>query len=343
MAELVIVGGGIMGLWAGVQAVRAGMEVLVLDAAAPGAGASGGLLGALMPHLPDRWNEKKQFQLEALACLGDEIAALEAATGLSAGYRRTGRILPLTKPHHRALAEGRAADALTHWQVGGKSFSWQVVEAADLAALAGPGWPAASACEAGAVIETLAGRLSPRAMLAVLVRFLEISDRATIRRQAVVVAVDGAARQVRLADGETIGFGHCVIAAGPGAFPLIDGLVGDGVSTSGRPVKGQAALLAADVVGERPVLFQDGLYIVPHGDGTVAIGSTSEDAFADPHATDELLEELIARASLLAPSLATAPVLERWAGLRPRAIGREPMVGRLPIIRPFRCWRVVSR
>jgi glycine/D-amino acid oxidase-like deaminating enzyme len=32
----------------------------------------------------------------------------------------------------------------------------------------------------------------------------------------------------------------------------------------------------------------------------------------------------------MAPVLADAPVVERWAGLRPKAIGREPMVGRHP-------------
>lgn len=324
MADLVIVGGGIMGLWAGVQGVRAGMETLVLDAGHPGSGASGGLLGALMPHLPERWNEKKQFQLEALASLEGEIAALEAATGLSAGYRRTGRLLPLSKPHHRVLAEARAAQAATLWQVGDQVFSWRVMDRPEV-----EGWPDAAACEAGVVVETLAGRVSPRAMIALLVRFLEMSPLATIRHHAKVVAVEGGGSAVVLADGERIGFGHCVIAAGPGAFPLIDGLVPDRAAASGRPVKGQAALVAGGGAEGLPVLFQDGLYIVPHDNGTVAIGSTSEDAFDDPFGTDGQLDDLLSRAVALAPALAGAPVMERWAGLRPRAIGREPMVGRL--------------
>ncbi|SIQ29187.1 Glycine/D-amino acid oxidase [Rhizobium sp. RU20A] len=324
MAELVIVGGGIMGLWAGVHAVRAGMETLVLDASWPGAGASGGLLGALMPHLPERWNEKKQLQLEALASLEDEIAALEAATGLSAGYARTGRILPLAKPHHRALAEARATEAETRWRVGGRSFSWKVADRPDV-----EGWPSSQASAAGVVVETLAGRLSPRATIAMLCAFIERAPNAAIRRGARVVSVDGAARQVMLEGGERIGFGDLVIAAGPGAFPLIDGLVQGASAGSGRPVKGQAALLDGVEAKERLVLFQDGLYIVPHDNGTVAIGSTSEDEFVDPATTDSQLDDLLARALALAPALAGGRVVERWAGLRPRAIGREPMVGRL--------------
>ena len=78
-----------MGLWAAVHAERLGIETLLIDSGRIGGGASGGLLGALMPHMPDKWNAKKQFQFDALLSLETEIAALEAATGLSAGYRRS--------------------------------------------------------------------------------------------------------------------------------------------------------------------------------------------------------------------------------------------------------------
>lgn len=94
--ELLIVGGGIMGLWAAVHAERLGIETLLVDSARLGSGASGGLLGALMPHMPDKWSGKKQFQFDALVALESDIAALEATTGLSAGYRRSGRLIPLS-------------------------------------------------------------------------------------------------------------------------------------------------------------------------------------------------------------------------------------------------------
>jgi glycine oxidase len=100
--------------------------------------------------------------------------------------------------------------------------------------------------------------------------------------------------------------------------------------TLGQAVKGQAALLDAAADPAMPVVFLNGLYIVPHEDGTVAIGSTSEDCFSDPFSTDEKLEKLLADACAVVPSLARAPVLERWAGLRPKAVGRDPMVGTIP-------------
>lgn len=93
-ADLVIVGGGIMGLWAALKAERRGIDTIMIDGDGVASGASGGLLGALMAHMPDRWNEKKQLQFEGLLSLEAEIALLEDETGLSAGYQRCGRLIP---------------------------------------------------------------------------------------------------------------------------------------------------------------------------------------------------------------------------------------------------------
>ncbi len=67
-----------MGLWAAFEAGKAGLKTVLIDVQGVGAGASGGLLGALMPHMPDRWSVKKQFQFDALVSLEARIAELEA-------------------------------------------------------------------------------------------------------------------------------------------------------------------------------------------------------------------------------------------------------------------------
>jgi len=48
--DLLIVGGGVQGLWIARSAILAGMSVALVEANVCGTGASGGLLGALMPH-----------------------------------------------------------------------------------------------------------------------------------------------------------------------------------------------------------------------------------------------------------------------------------------------------
>jgi glycine/D-amino acid oxidase-like deaminating enzyme len=102
----------------------------------------------------------------------------------------------------------------------------------------------------------------------------------------------------------------------------------------GRPVgggvKGQALRLRAAFPEDAPQLFVGGLHIVPHADGTVAVGSTSETVFDDPASTDAQLDALHERAILALPLLHGAPVVRRWAGVRPRARTRAPMLGAWP-------------
>jgi glycine/D-amino acid oxidase-like deaminating enzyme len=99
----------------------------------------------------------------------------------------------------------------------------------------------------------------------------------------------------------------------------------------GSSIKGQAALLRHDAGPDAPQIFADGLHVVPHADGTTAIGSTSERDFTDPTATDAQLDAIIERARALMPELGAAPVIDRWAGLRPRSRSRAPMLGPHPL------------
>lgn len=324
--DLMIIGGGVMGLWAAVKAGRLGLSVLLIEAQQPGAGASGGVLGALMAHLPDRWSDKKQFQFDCLVSLEGEVARLEDETGLPCGYRRSGRLIPLPKPHLRPIAEGHAVDAETHWRAGGRRFAWSVLDHSPH-----PEWLSPDAGPSGIAFDTLAARIAPRGLLAALRAALDQSR--TVQRRWNIDAMTLAGDHAVLANGERIGFGHCIVAAGHQSFALLDDL---GPAPARRPqplgsaVKGQAAILKADVDPDLPVIFLNGLYVVAHEGGHVAIGSTSENRFDEPFSTDRLLDDLIARARQLSPAIAVAPVIERWAGLRPKAIDRDPMVGPHP-------------
>lgn len=327
--DLLIVGGGIMGLWAAYYAAQAGLKTLLVERGTIGSSTSGGLLGALMPHAPDRWNDKKQFQFDALMSLEGEIRQVEAASGLQAGYRRSGRLVPLAKPHLRAIADEQMGSASTHWTTyfsGHRPghYSWQTRDTPFA-----PDWPVASACLHGCTFDTLSARVSPRQLIAVLRAVLEQSPLVTLREHTELETLNPAEGKAVLAGGDAVHFGHAILAAGVRAFPLLDAIQ-PGLKPSGTAVKGQAALLQANIDPNWPILFDRGLYIVPHENGSVAIGSTSEVEFADPASTDGKLDDLLDEACALSPLLRGAPVIERWAGLRPKAIGRDPMVGQHP-------------
>lgn len=302
-----MVGAGIFGLATAWALTGRGARVLVVEAARLGAGASGGLVGALSPHAPEKWNAKKAYQLTALLDAEAYWANVAAASGIAAGYGRIGRLQPLATERAASLGAERVAGAARHWE--GRAV-WQV-----LAAPPEPGWLAPRAAPHGVVWDTLSARIAPRRAIAALAGAIRARGSAVWEGWPVTEATgDGVAGpEGRLAAG-------AVVLATGALAPALPG--GDLVTG----VKGQAALLDAEADG-MPTLYADGIYIVPQMRGGVAVGSTSETEFADATGTDAALDTVIATARRLCPRLATAPVLERWAGVRPRGVRPDPMLG----------------
>lgn len=298
MVDVTIRGAGIFGLSIAWACARRGARVRVIDPHGPGAGASGGLVGALAPHVPENWNDKKAFQFESLIMAEGFWRDVEAAGGVSPGYARLGRLQPVADAAALELAQARARNAETLWR--GKA-AWRVLPVAEAG-----GWCPSS--PTGQVIhDSLSARMHPRRACAALV--------AALRVRGVEIETQGpdAGRVL-----------HATGVAGLEELGRANGrIVGTGV-------KGQAALLRFDA-GAVPQIFADNVHIVPHADGTLAIGSTSERDYDDPQGTDSALDELLDRATRALPLLHGAEVTERWAGLRPRARSRAPMLGAHPL------------
>jgi glycine oxidase len=320
--DLLIAGAGVAGLWLAVKAARAGLSVMLVERGNPGGGASGGFLGALMPHSPERWNGKKDFQFRALIDLEGEIARLESETGEYCAYHRVGRILPLTTERGRITANERIAEARTNW---GEQFGYEVHHTP-----ARGDWPNILRAPHGIVHETLSARVSPPGLLAALLHSLALMPNVDFRLDTSVVDVNPQEKVATLSDSSRIGFGHAALANGVDAFPLIAKLTGLPAGSMGSGVKGQAALLDAKADPHLPLVYDDGVYVIAHENGHVAVGSTSENEFDDPTGTDDKLDDIVKRARKLCPLIKEASVIRRWAGVRPRAIGRDPMLGTVP-------------
>jgi glycine oxidase len=294
--DLTIRGAGIFGLSIAWVAVERGAKVQVIDPFGPAAGSSGGVVGALAPHAPEHWNPKKAFQLDSLLMAQAFWAKVEAASGVSSGYARNGRLQPIADDHALILARKRGQTAGELWQDHAR---WEVIPATE------EDWQPHS--PAGFVIrDTLSALVHPRQAC-----------------QALVAAL--AAKSVKI-QSEGSDAGNVLWATG---IAGLEELTAQHSRSMGGGVKGQAALLEYDARG-LPQLFAGGIHVIPHSDGTVAIGSTSERDFTSGTQTDAMLDDVIAQARAALPVLADAPVLERWAGVRPRARSRAPMLGAWP-------------
>lgn len=294
--DVTVRGAGIFGLAVAWACLKRGASVRVIDPRGVAAGASGGIVGALAPHVPENWNEKKAFQLESLLMAGGFWEEVAEVGGGSPGYARLGRLQPLADEHAVELARQREGTAAELWAGEAR---WAVVDGAER------NWAPRS--PTGLLVEdTLTARIHPR--------------RAT---EALAEAIEERGGEI-LTEGTE-----------EGAVVHATGWEGLAELSEGRPramgigVKGQAALLRLDRAN-LPQLFVDGLHVVPHAEGTTAVGSTTERDFDDPGATDAALDDVVTRARLAVPDLAEAEVVSRWAGVRPRARSRAPMLGPWP-------------
>ena len=322
--DVVIIGAGVVGLWCARKAMQSGLSVVIIDKQQTGQGASGGILGALMPHRPVNWTETQAFQLDALLSLETEIARLEVETGLSCGYSRCGRIMPINSETFLTEHEQWQAGSRQRWpamSLSGEPICWDIVHG-----VSRPGWPQLKSAYVAYSFDTMSARINPRGLLKTLA--FAIRHEAVIVENCRVESISETGR-VFLANGTSLSPGRVIVAAGHESFRLLLPAL---KCQLGWGVKGQAIMLrpSGNVFVNKPIIYSGGTYVISHEDGLVAVGSTSSKTYEDDGVNELVSHQLMQRASELCPALAGAAIVEQWAGIRPRAAGRDPVVGRLP-------------
>ncbi|MEM9199894.1 MAG: FAD-dependent oxidoreductase, partial [Pseudomonadota bacterium] len=315
---------GIFGLSCAWACLQRGLTVRVVERATPGKGASGGPLGVLAAHAPERWNAEKACQRDALRALPGWIAQIEDAAGMSMQYDAVGRAQPLADAAARARAEALLPQAAAQW---GDGAMW--LEPGD----ARPDWVDPAAAPLGILVDRLTARLNPRAACSALAQAItaaggRIDSGCDVRE----VSLEGLATARGILNADIV-----IIAAGAQSFELIRRALARAEPEDlarqadfvGTAVKGQAAWLDR-ALGARPVLYDRGVYVVAHAAGGVAVGSTSEQSWTDPETVDAAFDAVLNRARALCPALRDAPVAWHWAGLRPRARRGKPLLGPVP-------------
>jgi glycine oxidase len=319
--DVVIVGGGVIGLATAWRSLERGLRVTVADPT-PAGKASHVAAGMLTPVSELSYGEEAVLRL-GLASRDrypSFVAELEEVSGRSTGFRADGTLqVALDADDLAVLGELRRFQE----SVGVPAEALTGRECRRLEPLLAPS-------VRGGLLAPADGSIDPRRLTAALLAAVERLGGTLVRRRATEVLTDGGrATGVRLDDGEPLHADQVVLAAGPWSQDL-KGLP-DGALPPVRPVKGQVVRLRGDVpfIGRsvRGLVRGSSVYLVPRADGEIVIGATQEELGFDTRVTAGGVWELLRDARELLPYVTELEFIEVEAGLRPGSPDNAPILG----------------
>jgi glycine oxidase len=337
-ADVVVVGGGVVGLGVAWRAAQAGMAVTVVDPA-PGRGASWAAAGMLAPVTEVHYGEQALLRLNlAAADRWPAFAAeLEAAAGAPIGYRRCGTLTVA-----RDADDNAALEDLYQFQLR-CGLEVERLRSRDCRRLE----PGLAPSVRGGVLAPGDHQVDNRAMAGALATACERAGVRLLAGKVAELAVDGdrvtgvvladgaapapggaaAAAWQAVAGGGRLAAGTVVLAAGCWSRDL-GGLAAE-LLPPVRPVKGQLLHLrgpAGDPLCRRNVRGLE-VYVVPRADGRVVVGATVEEQGFDARVTAGAVHDLLRAAFELLPDAAELELVETVAGLRPGSPDNAPLLG----------------
>ncbi len=318
-ADVVIIGGGVIGLSIAYVLAREGVHATIVDRQEVGRAASWAGAGMIPPYT-ERLATNPTLELRSWSALlyPEWSAQLQEETGIDNGFRRTGGVDVAATLHEddelRSMAGRWRHEQVVYERLAPGDF--HRVEPA----------------------------LNPNLMVAYW-----LPDRAQIRNPRHIQALQVALRQRGaeivphagvtgfqrtgnrvdqvITTAGVISCGTVVVAAGAWSAGILSTLE---LELPTPPLKGQIVLLQSNRPLIRRIVEHGRMYLVPRDDNRVLIGATEESAGFDEQTTVEGSADLLAEAYALCPILREAEVERSWAGLRPGSIDSRPYLGRAP-------------
>ncbi|MEV6501294.1 glycine oxidase ThiO [Streptomyces prunicolor] len=323
-SDVLVVGGGIIGLVTAWRAAQRGFSTAVLDPE-PGGGAAQVAAGMLAAVTELHYGEQTLLALNLASAhrYPDFAAELTDLTGLDLGYRRCGTLAVALDADDRAHL--RELHALQH-QSGLDSEWLSGRECRRLEPMLAPGVRGGLRVDGDHQVDPrrLAGALVAACERAGVVLHRTWAERLTVERDR--------ATGVVTREGEVLGAGQVVLAGGSLSGQLKG--VPDDVLPPVRPVKGQVLRLTvperyAPFLNRtvRAVVRGSHVYLVPRENGELVVGATSEELGWDTTVTAGGVYELLRDAHELVPGITELPLTETRAGLRPGSPDNAPLLG----------------
>jgi glycine/D-amino acid oxidase-like deaminating enzyme len=335
MADVVVIGGGVIGAACALELTRAGATVTLVERDELAAGASGRNQGWLVA--PDDPVNRPLYapSLERYLEAADRAPLPTWIDRSSVGYL----LVALDGDEVEASEIPETAQAL------------EPDEALELE-------PALTSEVAGAWLIADGGRRVDPASLTIGMALLAAAEGATIRHHLAARAFTTSGDRITgiVTDDGVIAADTVVVAAGPWSNALLERFgrrvpiwPARGWIVRLRPPGGQVLHRLVERMGWRTAFWhgaaagpptgeaflRDGVQAVggallnPHPDGSVLAGSSREPAIGPEAADPEVVDRQIAAAIELVPSLAQATVESSWWGIRPMSPDDRPLIGTL--------------
>ena len=318
-ADVVIIGGGVIGLAvARALALRGIRDVLLLERGSLGAESSSAAAGMLAPQA----EANRAHEFFYLTCQSRDMypafaLALLEETGIDIELDATGTL-------YLAFTEHDAEELETR-------YAWQKRAELPIEKLS----PEAARILEPSICEDLRSALKfpkdtqveNRRLISALA---DANKRLGVRMETGTEVISLKVERKRLAGVETsqgfVATDQVVIAGG--AWSSLLGAADIALPNLRiKPVRGQMLCFEANPQVVRHVVYSPRGYIVPRRDGRLLAGSTTEQAGFEKRVTAAGVQAILSSALEISPRIASLPMIDSWAGLRPRAADTLPVLG----------------
>ncbi|MCA9191456.1 MAG: glycine oxidase ThiO [Planctomycetales bacterium] len=323
--DVLVIGGGVIGLSLAWQLALRGRQVTVLDAGDLGRGASWAGAGILPPG-PTREINDSYDQLCSLSHkMHPEWAAqLMEATGIDTGFRKSGGVYLARSPAEAATLRG---NELT-WEQQGIAFArWSTDELIQ------------NEPELARLGESLRGAWffpaeyqvrNPRHLRALRaacenlgVRLIENEPVESIGKPSIEFQSH---LDIRAGERHYQAEVACICSGAWARRNLLQLGQNNGI----MPVRGQMVLYKCEKPLLKAIVNEGHRYLVPRDDGRLLAGSVEEEVGYKIETTPQAIQQIQSWAQGILPQLRACAIERTWAGLRPGSFDGWPYLGAIP-------------
>lgn len=289
-SEIIIAGAGVAGLSIALELRRRGAHALILERGMPGREASSAAAGMLAAADPETPPALRPLALKSARLYPGFVQKLEQASGIKVDFRRNGTIV-IGEQHPPAEYQRLPREELRR-----------------LEPVLDPSGHDAFFVEEDSV--------DPGLLMLSLVKAAEMAG-IEIKSGITVLEMRWSATQVEVSTNQ----GRFTAKAAVNCMGAWSG-------APVKPRKGQMLYVQPSAAGSlEHVVRAPGAYMVPRSSGKILIGTTVEDVGFDKSVDDDTIRSMQHAAARYVPALASAKVIDSWAGLRPGSPDDLPLIG----------------